>query len=218
MLQPFAGLGGEFGEPPVRAAAGAVAVAEGVQEHAGELVQDGPVEVPGHDRGQRRVAGGGSRAGPGQVRRSGYLRGGGAGGAPAFLQPGGAGLAAQLGQVHVHGQLGRLAVVAGQHPRIHQPPAALVLFLHRDLRHAEPLCRWPDAGTPCTAGMWPSAGVGDPINPGWRSLEINSPDGTVMFTPWRVGAEAAVTFSCAISGGDEEFSAAATSACIPSLR
>ena len=35
------------------------------------------------------------------------------------------GQAAQLGQVDVHGQLGRLAVVAGQHPGIDQPLAGL---------------------------------------------------------------------------------------------
>ena len=116
-----------------------------LQVQAGELVQDGPVEVPGHDRGQRRVAGGGSRLRPGQVHRSGYLRGGGAGGAPARLQPGGAGLAAQPGQVHVHGQLGRLAVVAGQHPRIDQPPAGLLQRIMLTLEEAAGIFR-PAAG------------------------------------------------------------------------
>ena len=135
VLEPFAGLGGQLRDGPAGPAVGAFAVAEGVQEHVRELVQDVPVDVPGHDRGQRRVTGGGGSVGPGQVYRSRYLRGGGAGGAPARLQPGGAGQAVQLGQVHVHGQLGRLAVGAGQHPGIDQPLAALVARLHRDLGH-----------------------------------------------------------------------------------
>ena len=101
----------------------AAGVAGVLQVQAGELVQERPVDVPGHHRGQRRVTGGGCGVGAGHIHRSGQAGGGGAGGAPARLQPGAAGLAAQLGQVHVHGQLRWLAVGAGQHPGLDQPPA-----------------------------------------------------------------------------------------------
>ena len=62
-----------------------------LQDQAGEVVQDGPVDVPGHDRDQGGVAGGGAGVGAGQVHRSGQAGGGGAGGAEARLQFGGAG-------------------------------------------------------------------------------------------------------------------------------
>jgi hypothetical protein len=113
----------------------AAVVAGVAQVQAGELIQDVPVDVPAHDRGQRRITRGGVRLRPGQIHRSGDAGGGGAGGAPACFQPGGAGQAAQLGQVHVHSQVQGLAVAAGQHPGLDQPRAALVTDLYRDLGH-----------------------------------------------------------------------------------
>ena len=65
-------------------------VAGVLQDQAGEVVQDGPVDVPGHDRDQGGVTGGGAGLRAGQVHRSGQAGGGGAGGAEALLQAGGA--------------------------------------------------------------------------------------------------------------------------------
>jgi hypothetical protein len=48
----------------------------------------------------------------------------------------------------VHGQLHRLAVVAGQHPRIDQPLAALAAQLYRDLGHIGLLPGPPDTEPP----------------------------------------------------------------------
>ena len=63
-------------------------VAGGVQEQVGELVQDRPVDLPGHDRGEHRVTGGGLGVRAGQEHRPGIGGGGGAGQAPARLRPG----------------------------------------------------------------------------------------------------------------------------------
>ena len=72
------------------------------QPHGGQLVQRGPVDLPGDHRGQDRVAGGGLGGGAGQVHRSGPGRGHRRG--PGPFQ---GGAAAQVVQVDVHGQVRR---------------------------------------------------------------------------------------------------------------
>ncbi|HEY5988419.1 MAG TPA: hypothetical protein VIV12_18880, partial [Streptosporangiaceae bacterium] len=58
------------------------------------------------------------------------------GGASGLTSPARAGEAAQLGQGQMQLSPGGLAAGLGQEPRRQQPLTALVLILHRDLRHA----------------------------------------------------------------------------------
>ena len=110
------------GRVAVGRAAG-VAVAVGGEPDGGELVQHGPVDLPGHHRGDHRVAGGGLGGRPGQVHRPGPGRRAGGGPGPFQHRP-----AAQVVQVDVHGQVRRLAVPAGDHLPANQP---LARFLDR---------------------------------------------------------------------------------------
>ena len=103
-----------------------MAVAVGGEPDGGQLVQHGPVDLPGHHRGQHRVAGGGLGGRAGQVHRPGPGRRAGGGPGPFQHRPGGA--AAQVVQVNMHGQVRRLAVPARDQLPAGQPPARL---LHR---------------------------------------------------------------------------------------
>ena len=103
--------------------AGVAADAVGEQEGLGELVQGGPVHVPGHHRHHRRIAQRGVCFRAGQPARLGGPRG-----RPGILGRRGARGAPQLGQGQVHQHLGRLPGPGRDHPGADQPPAG---FLQR---------------------------------------------------------------------------------------
>ena len=108
------------------ARAGVVTVPGGVEVQGGELVQDGPVDVPAHHRGQCRITRGRVRLRPGQIHRSGDPGGRGAGGGPAALQS--EAPARPLSSARSTCTVtctGWLLPSAGQHPRLDQPLAGL---------------------------------------------------------------------------------------------
>ena len=100
---------------------GMAADAAAQQEGLGELVQGGPVHVPGHHRHHRRITQGGVGLRAGQPARLGRPRG-----RPGILGRRTARGAPQLGQAQVHQHLRRLPGPRRDHPGPDQPPARLL--------------------------------------------------------------------------------------------